>query len=78
MASTFIDYPNLCQIIQDIDENIVKTINVNYNIWTGVIRNNVPEYDTITHSIDRKIDSDGAHFELTDFLLNHTKIDILW
>lgn len=78
MASTFIDYPNLCQIIQDIDENIVKTININYNLWNGGFSDGNLIYETITHSIDRKFDSDGAHFELTDLLLNHTKIDILW
>jgi len=78
MASTFIDYPNLCQIIQDIDENIVKTININYNLWNGGFSDSNLIYETITHSIDRKFDSDGAHFELTDLLLNHTKIDILW
>jgi len=51
---------------------MVKSISIYYDIPNG------SSYEPASHSIERRIADNKAYFELTDFFLNHSTMDILW
>ena len=70
--ANFVSNKDATSIIQSLDDNMVKSITIYYDIPNG------SSYEPASHSIERRIADNKAYFELTDFFLNHSTMDILW